>query len=149
MIIVFEILGEAGNRSGSTSTTALGIVGGIVVGQAAVEARFVSAPMIIVVALCAISELMIPSVKGSTIIYRFIFLLLSSIFGIYGFIIAFLILIIHLSNLKSFGMSYMANTTFHSTKQFKDTVYRSPWYKMTTRPTDMSADTDRIQRNEK
>ena len=144
MIIIFEILGEAGNRSGSGATTALGIVGGIVVGQAAVEARLISAPMIIVVALSAISELMIPSVKGSTIIFRFLFIILSSILGLYGFTIAFLLLIVHLSSIKSFGMSYMANVTFHSMQQFKDSFYRSPWYKMITRPTDMSEKKDRI-----
>ncbi|MGN8913592.1 spore germination protein [Anaerofustis butyriciformans] len=144
MIIIFEILGEAGNRSGSGATTALGIVGGIVVGQAAVEARLIGAPMIIVVALSAISELMIPSVKGSTIIFRFIFIILSSILGLYGFTIAFLLLIVHLSSIKSFGMSYMANVTFQSMQQFKDSFYRSPWYKMITRPTDMSEKKDRI-----
>jgi len=143
MIIVFEILGEAGNRSGSGASTALGIVGGIVVGQAAVEARLISAPMIIVVALSAISELMIPSVKGSTIIFRFIFIILASMFGLYGFIIGFLLLIVHLSGLKSFGMSYTADVAFHSPQQFKDSLYRAPWFKMKTRPVDMSNKTDR------
>ncbi|EDS72731.1 spore germination protein [Anaerofustis stercorihominis] len=143
MIIIFEILGEAGNRSGSGASTALGIVGGIVVGQAAVEARLISAPMIIVVALSAISELMIPSVKGSTIIFRFIFIILSSMFGLYGFIIAFLFLIVHISSLESFGMSYTADVAFHSPQQFKDSFYRAPWFKMNTRPVDMSEKTDR------
>ncbi|WP_290772868.1 spore germination protein [Anaerofustis sp.] len=148
MIITFEILGEAGNRSGIGASTALGIVGGIVVGQAAVEARLISAPMIIIVALSAISELMIPMTKGATIIFRFLFIILSSVLGLYGFTIALLIMLVHLSGLESFGMSYMANVVYNSVQQFKDSFYRAPWFKMLTRPTDMSKKTNRTNKNE-
>lgn len=143
MIIIFEILGEAGARSSTNATTALGIVGGIVVGQAAVEARFISAPMIIIVALSAISELMIPRVKGSAIIFRFIFIILGSLFGLYGLVISFIFLIIHLISLNSFKMSYMADMSFFSKGEFKDTLYRCPWFSMKTRPVDMSQKTNR------
>ena len=64
-------------------------------------------------------------------------------FGLYGFIIAFLFLIVHISSLESFGMSYTADVAFHSPQQFKDSFYRAPWFKMNTRPVDMSEKTDR------
>ncbi|MBQ1988722.1 MAG: spore germination protein, partial [Clostridia bacterium] len=81
MIFVFEILKETGARMPQSLGHALGIVGGLVVGQAAVDARIISTPMLIVIALSGISGLMIPKLSGAVFYYRFIFLFLGVFFG--------------------------------------------------------------------
>ena len=72
MILIFEILKETGVRMPQNIGPALSIVGGLVVGQAAVEARIISSPMLIVIALSGISGLMIPRLKTAVFYFGFI-----------------------------------------------------------------------------
>ncbi len=128
LIFAFEILSEATVRMPSNLGQALSIVGALVVGQAAVEARLVSAPMVIIIALSAITELMIPKLKGASIILRFIFLALAGFFGMYGVFFAFIALIIHILYLSSFGISYTSNFISLDIKDIKDTYFRLPFF---------------------
>nr|WP_319487221.1 spore germination protein [uncultured Caproiciproducens sp.] len=134
MLLVFEMLRESGARMPGMMGQALSIVGALVIGQAAVEAKLVSAPMIIVTALTGISGLMVPRVKGATIILRFALLGMASILGLYGYMFGVLGLLIHLFNLNSFGVPIM-NSAFSDTFQDKkDIAIRAPWYLMKKRP---------------
>ena len=86
MIISFEILRETDIRIPSSMGTAISILGGIVLGDAAVSAGIVSPIMIIVIAISAISGMLIQSIEVINSIrwYRFLFIILSSLFGFYG-----------------------------------------------------------------
>ncbi|MGI5979559.1 MAG: spore germination protein, partial [Oscillospiraceae bacterium] len=88
MLIIFEIIRETGVRMPSNIGQALSIVGALVVGQAAVEAKLVSAPMVIVVATTAITGLINPKVKGAAILFRFIALFAASFLGLFGYAFA-------------------------------------------------------------
>lgn len=134
MLFVFEILRETGIRMPQSLGHALSIVGGLVVGQAAVDARIISTPILIIIALSAISGLMIPRLKGAVFYLRLIFLCVSAFFGLYGFILAFSVCIIHIISLESFGVDYTASLRRFSFQSLKDTVLRAPWFKMTKRP---------------
>ncbi len=134
LIIVFEIIREAGTRMPSYIGQALSIVGGLVIGQAAVQAKFVSAPIIIIVAMTGITGLMIAKLKGATIVLRFILLLLASILGLYGYIFGISGLLIHLFQLRSFGVPYMTGMMTIDPDDLKDITIRSPWWYMKRRP---------------
>lgn len=134
LLIVFEILRETGVRMPNQIGQAFSIVGALVLGQAAVDARFVSAPMIIVIALTGITGLAIPKVKGASILLRIILLILSSILGLYGFVFGIIGLMIHLFKMRSFGVPFMLSLMTLKPEDLKDTAIRAPWFYMKYRP---------------
>ncbi len=134
MIFVFEILKETGLRMAQSLGHALSIVGGLVVGQAAVEARIISTPMLIAVALSGIAGLMIPRLKAAVFYLRFVLLIMAALFGIYGYIAGVAVVILHIISLSSFGIDYTISLRKASFQSIKDTVWRAPWNKMLKRP---------------
>lgn len=134
LLIVFEILRETGTRMPNYIGQALSIVGALVLGQAAVEARFVSAPMVIVVALAGITGLMTPKLQGPIVILRIGLILSSAILGLYGVAFSISLLLIHLFSMKSFGIQYMAYTSILKYEELKDVAIRVPWWYMKLRP---------------
>ncbi len=134
LTVIFEILKETGIRMQQSVGHALSIVGGLVVGQAAVEAKIVSAPMLIVVALSGICGLMIPRLKGIILYSRFGLLILSTLFGLYGYFIGMVLLLYSVFSLDSFGVDYTDSLERCTKGSLKDTVIRVPWWKMKTRP---------------
>ncbi|MHB8063246.1 MAG: spore germination protein, partial [Ruminiclostridium sp.] len=102
--------------------------------QSAVEARLISAPVIIIVALTAISGLTLQKISGAIIISRVIFLIFSSVIGLYGYIFGILGLLIHLFSMRSFGVPYMLTLMNFNPQDIKDTVIRTPLINMKYRP---------------
>lgn len=134
MLIVFEILRETGVRMPNSIGQALSIVGALVIGQAAVDAKLVSAPMIIVVAITGITRLMIPRIKGGIIVARFILLILASILGLYGYVFGVMGMLIYLLNLRSFGVPIIGGDKSGGIQGRKDKFLRAPWWFMVRRP---------------
>ena len=134
LIFVFEILKETGVRMPQSLGHALSIVGGLVVGQAAVEARIISAPMLIIVALSGISGLMIPRLKSAVFYCRIIFVCLAALFGLYGYIAGFTLMVIHILGLSSLGVSSTVSLDVADRRTLKDTLWRTSWRNMRTRP---------------
>ena len=134
MIIVFDILREAGVRLPEPVGATVSIVGALIIGQAAVQARLVSAPIVIVIALTGISAFLIYPMKGAVIITRLVFLLLSGFLGLYGYIFGVIGLFIHLMSLRSFGIPYMINLGSINKQDIKDTAIRVTWWYMYYRP---------------
>ena len=134
LLIVFEIVRETSARMPVQIGQTLSIVGALVIGQAAVEARLVSAPIIIIVALSGITSLTIPKLKGAIILLTVIFIIMSAMFGLYGYIFCMAGLLIHLFNLQSFGILYTLNVSTAELQDIKDTVIRVPWWWMKLRP---------------
>ena len=110
MEIAFEALREAGVRLPKQIGSAVSIVGALVIGQAAVQAGLVSAPMVIIVAITGISSFMIPRyVAGIAIrMLRFPIMLLAATLGLLGIMMAIIAIAIHLCTLRSFGVPYLA-----------------------------------------
>ncbi len=142
MLVMFEILRETGTRMPNAIGQALSIVGALVIGQAAVDARLVSSPVIVIVATAGITGLLIPRIKAGVIFMRFLLLGLSSILGMYGYIFGIMGFMIYLFSIKSFGIPIM--TGFHS-KQ--DILVRAPWRLMKKRPRGLAADEIRLNSN--
>ncbi|WDM31185.1 spore germination protein [Paenibacillus mucilaginosus] len=137
MEVTFEILREAGLRMPRTIGQAVSIVGTIVIGQAAVEANIVSAVMVIIVSITAISSFVIPSYTMSIALrlLRFGFMGLSATFGAYGITIGLFILILHLCSLESVGVPYLSPLAPYSKSKQKDALLRFPhWAFRSRRP---------------
>lgn len=136
MELVFEILREAGIRMPRAIGSAISIVGALVLGQAAVQAGIISAVLVIIVAITAISSFAIPNYSMSNAIryLRFILMMLSAAFGLYGVYIGLIVLTLHLSKLKSIGVPYLAPMAPKIANENKDTFLRFPLWKLRYRP---------------
>lgn len=148
LVIVFEVLKEAGIRMSQSLGHALSIVGGLVVGQAAVQAKIISAPMLIAVAFSGICGLMVPRLKTSVLYIRIISVIVCSLLGLYGFMAVGTIALIHVLNLKSFGVDYTVSLGKISFQSLKDTLIRASWPKMLDRPL-FNKNLKRAQREQK
>ena len=138
MLLVFDILRETGIRMPTNVGQALSIVGALVIGQAAVEAKLVAAPMIIVVATTGITNLLVPKLNAPVIYLRFFVLGLSSIFGFFGFVLATSAMMIHMLNITSFGVPQISLGGSFRFQGIKDIAFRAPWWKMHLRSKGMT-----------
>lgn len=136
MEITIEILREAGIRLPKPIGQAVGIVGGLVIGQSAVSAGIVSPIMVIVVSVTAISSFALPNYSGgiSLRILRFGMMLAASVLGLYGIVLAFLLICCHVVRLKSFGVNYAGAFVNTRVSDLKDTIIRFPLFMMKLRP---------------
>ena len=136
----FEMLRESGARMPGIMGQTLSIVGALVVGQAAVDAKIVSAPILIVVALTGISGLMVPRLKGYVILHRFFLLTLSCILGLYGYLLGEITLLAGLFGMSSMGVPIMPDAYARHFQDYKDLYFRAPWKDMLRRPQFLSPD---------
>lgn len=136
MEFVFEILREAVVRMPSAAGNTISIVGGLVIGQSVVEAGIVSPAVVIVVSFTAIASFVSPnySLGIAARLLRFLLLLAASTLGFYGIGLVVLLLLLHLSNLRSFGMPYIKPFAPMYLKDMKDTLVRAPLWMMRERP---------------
>ncbi|PWW35035.1 spore germination protein [Paenibacillus pabuli] len=146
METAIEILREAGIRLPKPIGPAMGIVGGLIIGDAAVQAGIVSPFLVIVVAVTAISSFSIPTYSaGITLrILRFTGMFSAAALGLFGVIMFFLFICSHLVRLKSFGVPYVSPVVPYSLSEWKDLLIRAPLKMMKRRPRMMNpTDPDR------
>lgn len=148
MELTLELLREAGIRLPKPIGQTIGIVGGLVIGEAAVSAGIVSPIMVIVVAVTAISSFAIPSYSMgiSFRIMRFGIMLAAAAFGLYGIILSYILINIHLVNLKSFGIPYSTPFAPFLRRDWKDLVVRVPLTMRKYRPQMMQTE-DEVRAN--
>ncbi|MBZ6484293.1 spore germination protein [Priestia aryabhattai] len=126
MELAFEMLREAGIRMPRAIGPAVSIVGALILGQAAVEAGFVSAAVVIIVAISAISNFTLPStsIVNAARGFRFILIIVSAFIGLYGILLMTLCICLHISSLRSFGIPYFSPFAPFDFKEQKDTLAR-------------------------
>lgn len=136
MEVTFEALREAGLRLPKQVGSAVSIVGALVIGQAAVSAGLVSAPMVMVVAITGIASFSIPRYNAAIAIrmLRFPIMFMAGTTGLLGIILCLLTIIIHLSTIRSFGVPYLSPMAPMKGKEMKDVLMRAPWWSFNTRP---------------
>lgn len=132
----FEILREAGVRLPKTIGQAISTVGGLVIGQAAVNAALVSPISVIVVATTAIASFTIPNYDAGYALrlLRFLLIILASFLGGIGIMFGLMGILIHLCSLRSFGVPYLSPFAPLSLRDLQDILIRVPWWAMNTRP---------------
>jgi spore germination protein len=136
MELVLEMLREAAIRLPAPIGQTIGVVGGIVIGQAAVEAGIVSNIMVIVVAITGIASFIIPNLEMSTGIrlIRFPMMLMAYIFGMAGIMVGAMVLIARLLTLTSLGVPYTSPISPMLFSDMKDTFIRLPISLLKKRP---------------
>ncbi len=137
--LAFELLREAGLRMPGPIGNTIGIVGGLIIGQAAVSANLLSPIVVIVTALTALGSFSIPNEELSEAfrLLKYGMILLCGFLGIYGFAFGWILLLIHLCGLRSFGIPYLmpfAATSMDGIRPAGDGVLRAPLQKLTHRP---------------
>ncbi len=151
MEFTLELLREAGLRLPSAIGNTVGIVGGLIIGEAAVRAGIVSPIMVIIVAITAIASFANPSYSLTVgfRLLRFALIAASGLLGLYGLMLGLILIMIHLVKLKSFNEPYLTPFVSVEWSDYKDTIYRTPLYKMVKRPIRISQDKVRMNNNRK
>ena len=134
MVVIFDILKEAGIRLPKPIGSAVSIVGALVIGQSAVTAGLIGPFMIIVVSITAIANFVVPAQSDSISLLRYYFLILAGLLGGFGITIGALFILVYLVSLKSFGVQFMSPITPLSREGMKDCFVRMPLWSMIKRP---------------
>lgn len=138
MEITIELIRESGTRISGPIGTTVGLVGGLIVGQAAVEAGIVSSILIIIVAVTTIASFAIPSYEFASglRVWRFLLIILASVLGLYGVMLGVIVLGTHLVKLNSFGVAFTApySGLGIGRGELKDTLLKAPIQELEKRP---------------
>ncbi|MGO4268471.1 spore germination protein [Paenibacillus sp. TAF58] len=136
MEVIFEALREAGIRLPKQIGQAISIVGALVIGQAAVQAGIISAPVVIIVSITGIAAFTIPrySFANGIRVLRFPMLFLAGMLGLYGIVLGFLGILLHVTSLRSFGVPYFTPVAPMTITDLKDVIIRAPIWAKTRRP---------------
>jgi spore germination protein KA len=147
METTFELVREAGIRIPKTIGPTIGIVGALILGQAAVEANIISPILVIVVALTGLSSFAIPEISFnfSVRITRFFILLTASFMGFYGIAVALTIILAYLASFESYGVPFLSPLAPHY-RSSKDLVFRPPVWKQWLRPFNLRSQ-DKVRSN--
>ncbi len=139
MELLFELLREAGIRIPTAIGPTIGIVGALILGQAAVEANIVSPIIVIVVALTGLASFAIPEVNLSYVIriLRFVFLGAASIIGFFGISLVIVLCLAYMASVRTFGVGFLSPLTPHK-KSSGDLIFRPPLMQLWLRPQHMN-----------
>ncbi len=143
MLFAFEIIREAGIRLPRPVGQAISIVGALVMGQSAVSAGLVSASLIIVVAITAVANFVVPTQADAATLCRFILLFFATWMGGVGIITGLLLIFIHLSSMRSFGVPYLSPYSPLQPSDLKDSFVILPAWMMIRRPAKLAKNDQR------
>lgn len=149
MEISFELIREAGVRIPSVLGPTIGIVGALILGQAAVSASIVSPILIIIVAITGICSFAIPdfSLSFSIRLYRFIYILLACFAGLLGIGLGLFVQCAIITSLKSFGVNYLASSLEMNSSKNNNTYWVHPIWKRENRADYLKTKKPRIEKN--
>ncbi|WP_240758313.1 spore germination protein [Lysinibacillus sp. SGAir0095] len=138
MQIVLELLKEASIRLPTPIAQTIGIVGGLVIGTAVVEANLVSNTMIVIIGFTAVASFVSPiNEMGTSVrLMGLPTMIAASLFGFFGIIITLMVILMHLCKLEAFGTPYFYPLAPLNKDGLKDAFIRLPIWKFTKRPTD-------------
>lgn len=149
LLIAFEVLQEAGLRLPQSIGQTVSILGGLVVGSAAVEARLISPAVLVVVAVAGIAGYTMPSqdLSAALRVWRFLFSVLGGVMGLFGVAVGTALLIGHLAGLESFGVAYLTPFASNAGEQTEGhSVLRQPLRADKLRPGYLNTGNRRKQR---
>lgn len=148
LLFAFELLIEAGLRLPKTVGQAMSVVGGLVVGQAAVSANLLSPVVVIVIALTGVSGFAVPNqdLAVAIRISRFALALLASFSGMLGFLFGIIFIITHLCGLESFGIAFLSPFVDAKSSYLQDTFFRFPVKYFKFRPDNLALHNHRKQK---
>lgn len=128
--LLYEIMREAGLRLPRPIGHAIGIVGALVIGDAAVTAGLIGSPMVLVVGMTAIASFVVPNLYEPVSVLRFVFIIIGGTMGLYGVALGCMIILVNICSLNNFGTPYMAPISPFSLSAMRDTFIRTSFLKM-------------------
>lgn len=123
--LMYEILREAGIRLPKSVGGAVSIVGGLIIGDAAVNSGIISAPILIIIGLTATSSFVIPNLNQQTSVLRMIMIIAGGIAGLYGISLVSAAVIANACALSESGIPYTAPVSPFFRRGFKDILIRA------------------------
>jgi spore germination protein KA len=136
MVFAFEIIREAGVRLPRAVGQTISIVGALIMGEAAVSAGIVGAPVVIVVAVTAVASFIVPNQNDAISMLQILMMIFGATLGFYGIAMGFLGMLIHLATLESFGVPFL--DYFARATGMQDSVIRAPLWASLRRPKDIA-----------
>ena len=148
MLLAFELLQEAGLRLPSSVGETIGIIGALIVGQSAVDARVISPIAVIVVAVAGVTGYTVPNqdLASALRICRFLMVIFALLAGMFGIIAGLVLMVYHLCCLESFGVSYLSPLTDGNALGIFSMILRPPLRKNKFREPEMNTPNIRNQR---
>ena len=127
---IYELMREAGLRLPRPMGHAIGIIGALVIGDAAVTAGLISSPMVMVVALTALSSFVVPSLFQEVTIMRFGFIIIGGTLGVFGISLGLALMIVNLCSVNAYGIPSMAPESPFQMFAMRDVLLRAGWKKL-------------------
>ncbi|MEH6947229.1 spore germination protein [Bacillus sp. JJ634] len=136
MLLLFELFREAGMRLPLAVGQTLSVVGGLIIGDAAIRAGLTSPAMLVVIAGSTVATftLVNQSLVGTVSLMRFFVIFLVSLFGFVGFFVSIFLVGTYVANIRTFGVPYLSLATQLNMKNILKTIFRLPAQKKDTRP---------------
>lgn len=131
--IIYEILHQAGLRLPKPVGNTISVVGALVIGESAVTAGIISAPMVMVVAFTAISAFLVPTLYDASAVLRLMFILIGGFTGIFGVLIFLTVILINICSIDPYGIPYTSPFAPFDIKAMRDGVLRVGWKKLNNR----------------
>ena len=130
LYFMYEFLREAGMRVPKPLSSSISIVGGLVIGETAVSTGLVGAPSLVIIALTVITGYAIPKLYEQMALLRLVFILVGSIWGVWGILVGAVVLIFDLCSKSSFSVPFMAPVAPFRFKSMRDVAVRIGWKKL-------------------
>ncbi|MGL5972502.1 MAG: spore germination protein [Oscillospiraceae bacterium] len=130
IFLIYEILKEAGLRLPRAVGHTVSIIGALLIGESAVNSGIIGAPMVMIVALTAISSFIVPSLYEQVTILRFLLIILGGLFGLFGFTVGIIFFIINITAIDSFSIPFTTPFIPFKFSLMKDVLIRSGWKKL-------------------
>ncbi len=123
-LVLFEVLGEASVRMPRFLGMAMSVVGGIILGETAVNAGVLSSLTVLITALSSIGLYAIPDEVGTFSVIRLVYVFIGASLGTYGILIATILISVYVASLESYGVPYLAPFAPLIGKDLKDSVIK-------------------------
>lgn len=123
---IYELVREAGLRMPKSVGHAVSIVGALVIGDAAVSAGLIGAPMLIIVALTAITSLVSSDLYQPAAVLRFLFIVTGGLTGLYGIMLGASLVVFDLASVTDYGVSFLSPLAPYDISLWRDTISRAP-----------------------
>lgn len=130
IFLIFEAVREVGLRMPKAVGSAIGFVGSLLLGDSAIKAGIASAPVLIVVALAAICNFIVPPYMNANSLYRFLMIVIAGAFGLYGFFFAMILSAVLLCGKSSFGVPYLSPVAPMDLGGLRDFLIMAPVFSM-------------------
>lgn len=131
--IIYEILHQAGLRLPKPVGNTISVVGALVIGESAVTAGIISAPMVMVVAFTAISAFLVPTLYDASAVLRLLFILIGGFTGIFGVLLFLTVILVNICSIDPYGIPYTSPFAPFDVRAMRDGVLRLGWKKLSAR----------------